>query len=399
MIEESKFAALIGAIYDAAADPSRWPGTLGLLADAYGAAAVGIGRQGKAPGEFWGFAPRIDPAFVANYAAYYHSVNPIWSQVPHTPVGTVQTDSMIMPKSAFVRTEFYSDFLSIQGIDSMLNAVVAIEEGRQTVVTVHGRRAFEPEHIRLHKLLAPHLERAVQLNVKLAKLEMNHAASVEALNQLDQGALLVDASAGVVFANCAAEGLFAAGRGLRLSGRVLHANVPVETTRLHALIAGCARGGVEAGAGGCLFLSRAPGKASLSLLVVPLRCEPPFLMAEGPVAVLFVTDPERRAKPPTVQIKDAFGLTAAEAGFAVEILKGDGIQAAADRLAITRSTARTHLSHVFEKTGTHRQSELVRLLLQHSHAVQHDTPKPATCRRSSAEKDAKKAADIADRRR
>jgi DNA-binding CsgD family transcriptional regulator len=31
---------------------------------------------------------------------------------------------------------------------------------------------------------------------------------------------------------------------------------------------------------------------------------------------------------------------------------------------VTLSTARTHLQSVFEKTGTHRQAELVRLLIE-----------------------------------
>jgi len=109
---------------------------------------------------------------------------------------------------------------------------------------------------------------------------------------------------------------------------------------------------------------RCRAKAPLSVLVAPLRCEAPFLRTDRPVAVLFVTDPDKKAKPLVAQIKKQFGLTGAEAAFSVEILKGDGIQAAADRLAISRSTARTHLSHIFEKTKTHRQSELVRLLMQ-----------------------------------
>ena len=76
---------------------------------------------------------------------------------------------MVMPKSEFVRTEFYNDFLVPNHIQAMLNAVVLLDEGRQTVVTVQGLREFEPEHIRLHRLLAPHLQRAIQLNLKLAQ--------------------------------------------------------------------------------------------------------------------------------------------------------------------------------------------------------------------------------------
>ena len=40
------------------------------------------------------------------------------------------------------------------------------------------------------------------------------------------------------------------------------------------------------------------------------------------------------------------------------------ISEVADELEITLNTARTHLKQVFEKTGTKRQAELVRLLLQ-----------------------------------
>ena len=36
----------------------------------------------------------------------------------------------------------------------------------------------------------------------------------------------------------------------------------------------------------------------------------------------------------------------------------------AGRLQITLTTARTHLAHIFEKTGTRRQAEVVRLILQ-----------------------------------
>jgi DNA-binding CsgD family transcriptional regulator len=62
-------------------------------------------------------------------------------------------------------------------------------------------------------------------------------------------------------------------------------------------------------------------------------------------------------------LRERFGLTPAEATFAFEIIKGDGRQATADRLGITVGTARSHLSNIFDKTGTKRQAELVRLLV------------------------------------
>ena len=81
-------------------------------------------------------------------------------------------------------------------------------------------------------------------------------------------------------------------------------------------------------------------------------------------AAVFITDPNAAAIPALALLREMFGLTAAEAALAAQISRGDGIQAAAERLSISGNTARTHLSRIFDKTGTSRQAELVRLLVQ-----------------------------------
>lgn len=44
------------------------------------------------------------------------------------------------------------------------------------------------------------------------------------------------------------------------------------------------------------------------------------------------------------------------------IAEGTSLESAAEKLNISRETARTELKFVFAKTDTHRQSELVALL-------------------------------------
>jgi DNA-binding CsgD family transcriptional regulator len=63
------------------------------------------------------------------------------------------------------------------------------------------------------------------------------------------------------------------------------------------------------------------------------------------------------------QIRWLYGLTPAEAAVALAVLRGEGVRAIADGLGISVATARTHLHRIFEKTGTERQAELVRLIL------------------------------------
>jgi DNA-binding CsgD family transcriptional regulator len=68
--------------------------------------------------------------------------------------------------------------------------------------------------------------------------------------------------------------------------------------------------------------------------------------------------------PPAAILAKTFRLTPAEAKPACVIARGASPEIAAGELKISRETARNQLKSVFAKTDTHRQSELVALMLQ-----------------------------------
>ena len=108
------------------------------------------------------------------------------------------------------------------------------------------------------------------------------------------------------------------------------------------------------------------------MLVIPHRTRVTWIDVLRPTAILFITETEQAAVVRSERLGQDFGLTRAEALFAAEISKGDGLQAAASRLGVSLTTVRTHLAHVFDKTGTRRQAELVRLILQGRPATEAD---------------------------
>ena len=71
-----------------------------------------------------------------------------------------------------------------------------------------------------------------------------------------------------------------------------------------------------------------------------------------------------RPGPPPAILAKTFRLTPSEAKLACIIARGAPPDIAARELKISRETARNQLKSVFAKTDTHRQSELVALLLQ-----------------------------------
>ena len=83
----------------------------------------------------------------------------------------------------------------------------------------------------------------------------------------------------------------------------------------------------------------------------------------APAVLVVITDPESGVTPKQ-RLIDAYRLTPAEASLAMGLVLGHDLALIADDLSITYETARTHLRHVLTKTNTHRQTDLVRLLVR-----------------------------------
>jgi DNA-binding CsgD family transcriptional regulator len=362
MISERRFNALVSAIYDAGADFGRWPDVMSLMAQAFHAPAVLFGGNGSRLEDVFVISSQVDAAQNERYVSYYHRINPIIPYILSSPVGVVKTDTMMIPKREFSRTEIYNDFLLPQDHGSMLGAVLEVAGSRQLSIVAQRRREFDRGDISLYRRLLPHLQRAVQLNLKLEQLNMQRAASMEMLLQLGRGAFLVDGSARVLLANKDAEQLTTPDGGLRIVNGVLRARSSPETAKLHRLVAHCEKSGVGTEETNFFLLSRGSHRPPLTVSVLPFRQENTLLLSQRPAAIVFTSDPDRAVAPPAARIKLRFGLTPAETAFALEIIKGDGVQACADRLGISRATARTHLAHIFRKAGVKRQAELVSLL-------------------------------------
>ena len=78
------------------------------------------------------------------------------------------------------------------------------------------------------------------------------------------------------------------------------------------------------------------------------------------VAAVFIgTPPDEQEGADTVAA--AFGLTPAEARVLANLFAGRTLAETAVMLRIGRTTAKTHLEHIFLKTGVTRQAELMRL--------------------------------------
>ena len=86
-------------------------------------------------------------------------------------------------------------------------------------------------------------------------------------------------------------------------------------------------------------------------------------MLNEPLAIAYVRDPDRSDETRAKVLQRLYGLTPSQARLAEVLATGRSLRHAAKLLNITLVSARQYLKLVFQKTGTHRQAELVRKVL------------------------------------
>ena len=363
--------ALIDLIYEAVLDNDLWPSVLIKLADAVGAAHAVMPSVDWRANIFATIAPRDDPDLVASYKEYWAFRDPLLSRAMLRPVGEINTLDSLMPRDEFAATPVFNEWwrpaeysLATAGtnlvVEDQFSALVCVSNAP-------GKDFLTDEQLRLFEAVARHLGRAVRINRQLWKLELANLAATEQVEMLPDGAMLADASGRVVLANAVAKAMLDARDGIFLCNERLA--VAGNPDALQKLVASCARRSVGIGGpGGELKVPRELPRPPLQVTIAPLRsamrlADVPWIGVGTPVAIVVVTDPESDRRRRQMNLRRRFDLTFTEAALAAEILRGDGRKAAARRRGISDATAKTQLSSIFEKTGTHRQAELVRLLL------------------------------------
>src|SRR5215470_17466321 len=86
-------------------------------------------------------------------------------------------------------------------------------------------------------------------------------------------------------------------------------------------------------------------------------------------AALFVHKAAIDAPSPPEAIARAYRLTPMELRVLLAVVEVGGVPGVADALGIAETTVKTHLGHVYEKTGTGRQADLVKLVAGFTHPL------------------------------
>jgi DNA-binding CsgD family transcriptional regulator len=200
-----------------------------------------------------------------------------------------------------------------------------------------------------------------EIDALRARLQLAEAA----LDCVRCAVLVVDAQASIHFANRAARRLLAEADALQDRGGVLAARINGDVAALAALIERTAkrsRPAVGASGRSSMSIRRGVSRPPLVAVVMPAHSGGRGLWRDPRHVLLYVADPAQRAGVGIELLRDAFCLTDREISVVLALLRLGSLPAAAGDLGIALTTARSHLQHVFDKTGARNQVALVQML-------------------------------------
>jgi DNA-binding NarL/FixJ family response regulator len=369
--ESELLSRLIGDIYDAALDSRLWPAVLEKCGVFTRSSAMtlyaeeSITKTGR-PFYTWGIAPE----YVESYFATYIRMNPYVNAGCFLDVEGQMSIADVMPPEAFRETRFFREWVQPQGqIDAlfvMLDKSVTSYAGLG-IMRFGADGPVDDELRRRARLIAPHLRRAVLIGNVIDVRASESAMLADTLATLAAGVFLLRSNRSIAFANPAGQAMLDDGLLVRRADGAFAPVDPHANATLHEAVAAAADGEAAVGRKGvAIALSQSPPRRWLAH-VLPLTSgeRKQAISGYAAVAAVFVRQASLETPSPMETVARLYRLTPSELRALQAVVDVGGIAAIADAMGVSEATVKTHLHHVFQKTGTSRQAELVKLVAGH----------------------------------
>ena len=368
MLSHRRLSELIGMIYDCAIDPDRWPATLASVCRSISCVSgflllVDLEQSEHRFAHSWG----LSPDWKERYLVYSDQLTGFYSLAfsrQHQLDGEPLIMSRFIDRTGPNGKRVYEDLRRALSITDVMQTVVLREARRIAILTASRDRDDGPlmdEDAATIRMLVPHIRRAVKIIdiLDMKKIEADTLAAT--LDTFVVGVVIVGEAGRILHANKVAQRMLSARDPIAAVDGILSVRNTAANEELAAAIH--LTRGHEAEIG-----SRALG--------VPLRCVEPSVAHVLPLALgnvctrlmpqataaVFITRAEHGAPADVRPLARNYDLTPAEIRLLEQLTRNATLADAAKALRISQETARTHLAHIFSKTGVTRQAELLALV-------------------------------------
>jgi DNA-binding CsgD family transcriptional regulator/PAS domain-containing protein len=367
-LSQELLSSIVGDIYDCALNSEIWTDVLVRITQAVDAAYTTIALAGADDnrGRFAAQSP-WDPAQMRALQEYDFEGIPGLKAAVLGDIDTPAATLSSMSEAELQQSPFYRNWARPQGLREACIAKFVHTSDRIGLVsyTIRASRGFiTPEEQRFLALLSPHLRRASMIGDLLDQARVAASLYRAALDNLATPVVLTGANGAILYANSRAEAMLSAQGPVLSRNGLLHAQNPRMARALLDAIASAANAETSLGSRGIGLPISAAGQPPAVAYVLPLTEGTARATFRPACAAVFISTTTSASPPPEAVLTTLFDLTPAEARVLLRVGGGMTASKSAVSLGISENTLKTHLGRIFAKTGTARQADLIKLVLE-----------------------------------
>jgi DNA-binding CsgD family transcriptional regulator len=311
---------------------------------------------------------------ILEYVREYHQHDPHVQFTGALPVGVVANTADNFPREEYDNHPFYREYWAAFGVRELLSAKIA-EDDRYVVMLGMSRTQdlapFESAHVRKLERYVAHLASAYRIVRHLGSVQATAQAGLALMETATRPMILLDRNQSIISNNGAAQRVLELGSVIYRNGTYLACrskNDSLELRRALTSVGMTDVQGVSAPRPRRMALRFEGSEGGRETMLCSLWAMQPAstMSAFGPTSVglLTVAECDSNDSADPVFLASMFDLTPSEAKLAVALLKGSDLKTIAAIHRISLETVRVQLKSLFTKTDTHRQSELIALLMR-----------------------------------
>lgn len=379
LVSHEKLGELIGQVYDCAVQPELWPQTLYGIRQSLDLAFLQIVsvdgerlRQGEAV-QTLAFRTLFARGWIKDFAPHFNSIpgGHDWIQAD---IDAPSSQMQFISEDKFKKTEFYRSWIEPKGLRDSCATPLVKRDHLICALTASGsaeRHLFDDHDREIFRLLSPHIRRSLMIGDMLDEGNFKLSLYRDLLDRITTGVMIVTHGAKLVYANGAAEKLLSEGRNIRVrSGQLQAAYAAFAGGLRSALDRACSEDDTHIGNFGNGIPLPGEGVPTAVCYVLPLGLSDHRRSLGPGHAAVFISAAGANVPPSLETLSALSGLTAREARIALMISDGSTPTEAAGTLGVSMNTMRSHLSHIFNKTGVNSQPSLVRFVNSLSMPIQ-----------------------------
>jgi DNA-binding CsgD family transcriptional regulator/PAS domain-containing protein len=357
MSDTEQVASLIGDIYDAALDPSRWTAVLRRTRDVIGGSAAAVFSKDARTKrlQIYHHCGGMDPSYRQLYFDQYERLDPttgieVMSAVGE-PIGIVH----IMALEDFRKTRSDPECRRPQGVADFAAAALdktatcAVHFG---VFRQHQHGFVDDDTRQRMRQIVPHIRRAILIGKVIEHKTAEAATFADALDGLSAGMFVVDAEGRIVHSNASGQALLEDGAAARALKDVVAASGDDAAMGMKGIAVP--------------LMGRDGQRYAAHVLPLAAGERRRARASYEAVAAVFVRKAEIEAPSAPDIIAKYYQLTPTELRVLLAIVDIGGVRETSEALGIGESTVKTHLHRVYGKTGASRQADLVKLVASFS---------------------------------